>query len=339
MDAIKKAITSALQKGDARDRAFRERVYRQLLVALDRSLEGRPDLSAEEVRRRRDQAKAVIVEVEREYLAAYAPPAAPQPPAQATEPAADFAPRVAREDRLTFEEGPQAAYTPQGEARVPPARRRRGIGRLVLLLAAIAVVAALGLTVWWMLAGGRQPAEDRAGGTDITQPAGNDESASGGAAPARAGEDNAGEAGDWITIFAPTDPTSVSTSAGASAEVLTREGDTFLQISAESAEAAVSFAVGQGVLEELAGKRAVFSLTARAEDGAETQISVTCDFGALGDCGRTRYTVGLLPSDYLFEIEFPDARPSAGGMISVVPDMEGQGRTLEVFSLRVSVLQ
>lgn len=346
LDAIKKAITSALQKGNASDKAFREKVYRQLFVALDRSLEGRPGISAEEVRRRREQAKAVIVEIEREYLAASAlqptvtqqPPAAQQPPAQASEQASDFAPRVAREDRLAFEEGSQAAYSPEGERRASSPRRRRGIGRIVLLLAVIAVAAAVGLTLWWIVAGDGQPAGDSAGGPDISQPARNEESASGDTAPARSGEDSAEEPGNWITIFTPTDPTTVSTSPGASAEVMTREGDTFLQISAESAEAAVSFAVGQGVLETLAGKRAVFNLTARAEDGEETQISVTCDFGALGDCGRTRYTVGLLPSDYLFEVEFPDARPGAGGTISVVPDMEGQGRVLEVFSLRVSVL-
>jgi hypothetical protein len=39
VEAVKKAIRSALERGEANDRAFREKVYRQAFSALDRSLQ------------------------------------------------------------------------------------------------------------------------------------------------------------------------------------------------------------------------------------------------------------------------------------------------------------
>ena len=45
------------------------------------------------------------------------------------------------------------------------------------------------------------------------------------------------------------------------------------------------------MLDQIAGKHAIFDVIARAEDGKDTQMTVDCDFGELGDCGRKRYAV------------------------------------------------
>lgn len=331
MEAVKKAIRSALQKGDANDRAFREKVYRQVFAALERSLEARRDLTEEDRRNRREQIKAAIIDVERSFVSVEAVEAQPSPMApssadrlsvEATE--ADFVPRIEREERLQGRSPSRPDYSPLNEVRTPVAgerRRRRPLAAAVIILV---LLAAILVGLWWIVGGVPRSAQAP---RDTATPSSNEN------APPRLAE-NPAEDRAWITIFSPTDPTTVDAPAGASAEALREGEEAYLQIGAEGAETAVSFDVGQGVLEQLAGRRAVFSLTARATEG-ETQISISCDFGSLGDCGRTRYAVGSAPSEYLFEVQLPDQRPSAGGRISISPDVEGQGRMLDIFSLRV----
>src|SRR5690606_33921404 len=103
----RKAIRSALEKGDATDRAFREKVYRQVFAALERSLEARRDVPEDDARRRREQIKAAIIDVERGFVSggvnqAQPSPAAPSPDDRLSPdaPEADFVPRIEREERL-----------------------------------------------------------------------------------------------------------------------------------------------------------------------------------------------------------------------------------------------
>ena len=96
------------------------------------------------------------------------------------------------------------------------------------------------------------------------------------------------------------------------------------------------FDVGQGILEELNGKKAVFDIVARAAEGQETQISVSCEFGELGDCGRKRYVVGYERAEYLFEIELPARKPGASGTIAINSDFANEGKAVDIYEIRVS---
>ena len=73
LDVIEKAIRSALEKGDADDRAFREKVYRSAFAALERALQGNPDLAPEIAAKRRSDLQAKIAEIETEFIPAVAP--------------------------------------------------------------------------------------------------------------------------------------------------------------------------------------------------------------------------------------------------------------------------
>ncbi len=106
-----------------------------------------------------------------------------------------------------------------------------------------------------------------------------------------------------------------------------------------ASDAAVVFDVGQGVLEKLAGKRVVFAIVARAEEGKETQISISCNFGELGGCGRKRYAVGYERGDYLFEVTFPAKQAGAGGTIAINSDIANGGKALDIYEIRASVAQ
>ncbi len=157
------------------------------------------------------------------------------------------------------------------------------------------------------------------------------------AAPRKPGE--ADQDRGWIEVFSPADPTQVSAPSDARAEVMQDDSGTFLRIRSGSTGSAVSFDVGQGVLDRLAGKHAVFDIVARAEDGKDTQMSVDCNFGELGDCGRKRYGVGHERNEYLFEVEFPAKQPGAAGTIAINSDFERQGRAVDIYAIRVSTAQ
>ncbi|WP_274427198.1 hypothetical protein [Chelativorans sp. YIM 93263] len=342
MEAVRQAITRALEKGDAQDRAFREKVYRQTFTALDHSLQSRTDLSAEEVRRQREQVKAVIVDIERGFrgASAEAPPAAPppepvSPPEPVLQPAAHpaeeaaFTPSVDRGDRLhgPDEPGRDMPSAREDRAFAGSGLKKRRYGLLILVIAIL--LAAAGFGIWFILQGGMgQSVEDIIASDSNQQGV---ETVGGPAQFADADEDEG-----WISVFSPDDPTTVTTRTGMSAQVMDNGEGRFLTVSGEAGEAPLSFDIGRGVLEEIAGRRAVFSLNARGAEGEETQISISCNLAALGGCGRTRYVVGPQPADYLLEVELPDADPGGGGTITIVPDIEGQGRALDIFSLRVT---
>jgi hypothetical protein len=152
--------------------------------------------------------------------------------------------------------------------------------------------------------------------------------------PRKPGEEEALE--NWIVVFSPDDPTSVAAAAGATAEVVEGGGEKAIRISSGPSGAVVRFDVGQGILERIAGKHAVFDIVARTGDGPETQMSVTCDFGALGDCGRNRYVVGPQRSEYLFQIDVPSATPAGAGVIEVQSDVANSGKSVEIVQIRVS---
>ncbi len=83
----------------------------------------------------------------------------------------------------------------------------------------------------------------------------------------------------------------------------------------------------------------MFDIVARAEEGKPTQMSVACNFGELGDCGRKRYEVATAPGDYLFEVELPDVQPGAGGTIAINTDVGDTGKAIDIFEIKVSLKQ
>ncbi|TIU19607.1 MAG: hypothetical protein E5W53_22275, partial [Mesorhizobium sp.] len=124
----------------------------------------------------------------------------------------------------------------------------------------------------------------------------------------------------------------------AKAEVMQDDSGSFLRVRSGASGSAISFDVGQGVLEKLAGMHATFDIIARSEEGKETQISVDCNFGELGDCGRKRYAVGHERNEYLFDVRFPDKPPGAAGTIAINSDFDKQGKSVDIYEIRVSIV-
>ena len=339
--SVKDRILAALAKGDARDRGFRESVYRQVFAALEKSVKNNPELSADDVYRRREQILGIIEEIEKEFAAAEAQAMAapsmdfvPEPSIREPSlsgPEADFVPSISREERIAPQGGKrERARARKAEAllredgRDPKQKRKRWLpwwARLILWLVVLALLAWGGLWLW------RQGEEAvRTGGASIEEIIGsNGAPLVGGNGPLLPSRED----GQWVEIFNPSDTSTVQAANGAQAS--SDEQGEFISIGGTRA---VTFIVDPGTLQQFAGRTATFSVRARAPEG-ESQIAVACDFGGMGKCNRLRYVVGATAADYLFEVDLANASAS-GGTISIVPDVEGKGRNLDIFGIAVT---
>ena len=145
---------------------------------------------------------------------------------------------------------------------------------------------------------------------------------------------------DWLMIFRPDNPGDLVVDPTISAKVTGTGPLAHLRIepaSSAAGDASVVFEIGKGILEQIAGKNVVFDIVAAADDDKPTQISILCDFAGLGDCGRKRYQIDGVTSDNLFQIEFPAGTPTGDGEIILNPDVDGKGRALEIYAIKVRV--
>ena len=375
MDPIEKAIRNAFEKGNAEDRAFREKVYRSAFAALDRALQANPGITVEVAIKRRKAMQARIAEIESEFLPAVLvvdPEASGGPSAPAVEapsvgvasksPAPASDPAARREPSLDIEQNvPPTAGSPvvpdiipepvlpgspsarlgdgaNGGVEVSPDRDERRAARRRLpsltLLLGLVLLAVVGTGLWWAVHSGvlKMPTQ-----TETAPVAEGPTPSDGATAPVKPGQAEQDRA--WVTVFTPSDPTLVSAPTDSTAEVMQDDTGSFLRVRSGASGSAVSFDVGQGILEKLAGKHAVFDIVARSEEGKETQMSLDCNFGDQGDCGRKRYAVGHERNEYLFDVQFPDKRPNAGGTIAINSDFAGEGKSIDIYEIRVSAAE
>ncbi|MEO3998048.1 hypothetical protein [Mesorhizobium sp. CAU 1732] len=358
MDAIEKAIRNAFEKGDPRERAFREKVYRSAFAALDKALQANPNVTQAIADRRRQALSARVSEIESEFLPAVpaaAPAPAPRTAGMGVEPPvrgeggyarsqAGFEPTIDPNDRYRDQQ-PSDDFDDEIEPQTyagPPVGRRRG-RKWARVFVAVTVLSAIVIGAWWAIGGGlfRSAAERD---QSVPNPPQTVEEEDYQPQPPAAGEPpriagGADSLAGWIAVFDPADPTTVAAPGDSRAEVMDDDGRQFIRIIGGASSAPILFDVGQGVLEQLAGRRAVFNIVARAEEGQGTQFSVDCNLGELGDCGRKRYAAGTTQEEFLFEITLPNTNPGAGGTIAINPDVENGGKALDIFAIRVSPAQ
>lgn len=375
MDGIETAIRNALAKGDVGDRSFRERVYRSVFAALERKIAEATGLSADDAQRRREALKQRIVTIEREF--AVRPPERAAPPAAApavstadVRTSAQEAPVLGAADRgdpggvapsieirqasrtdtgdrdaalavRPSREAPAGGYSlpgvsgdlPENAVDEAAEERRRPWG---ILLIVVSVLAILGIGGLWAWQAGLFNADD---GSVPNPPVELEDEEFEPGAPPPLSQDEAAERA-WVTAFSAADPAGFTPLAGASAELMEEEeGVKFLRLRSSTDSAAVAFAVNRDALAAMAGGPVVFDIVARAQEGQETQISVSCDFGVLGDCGRRRYLVGLHRADFLFEVDLPAGSPSGDGSVSIITDVEGAGKAIDLFEIRLAPAQ
>lgn len=234
-----------------------------------------------------------------------------------------------------------ADFPPQGDAAaaveadrdLARTERRRPFAAIFL---GVTLLCAAAIGIWWAIQTGliNPPSQEITGiekepaDTEDFEPGAEGE-------PIKPGQADLQRA--WIVVFTPGEPSTVSAPGDTKAEVMQESSGQFMRIQSGASGSAIIFDVGQGVLEQIAGKKATFDIVARAQDGKDTQMSVDCNFGELGDCGRKRYAVGNTRADYLFEIDMPAGTPGSGGTIAINPDFSNSGKAVDVFEVKVSI--
>ena len=335
MESIERAIRNAFAKADAHNPATRQRIYEAAWGAHERALTTNTALSEEQKKQRRQKIKDAISDIEAEFKTGQA--------ASRKEPSLDApsssdpllgddvyqaGPALDTADiRTSSRKGKRASADLGYEAGVSRKdRKKKKRSPLVSVGIPVMVIVILGLIGFSLYNSFADFTRGNGSSPLLTDNS---------MAPIKEGEDPEGRT--WINIFTPADATRMSVQGRATAEIKREGTNSFARVQTSGANDSVTFDVGEGVLNQLAGKKATFDIVARSDDGKTTQMSVNCDFAGLGDCGRRRYDVRDSVSDFLFDQEF-QAGQSAGraGKITINSDLSGSGKAVDIYAIRVT---
>ncbi|TCD16491.1 hypothetical protein [Oricola cellulosilytica] len=363
MSDLETALKNALAKGDVSNEAFRKRVYRAAATALERRSENRGEIDPQEVAARQKRLAAAIRSTEAEYAAAdRSQPFSTQafgPEELMPEVRSDVSAAPERKDEPVLTAAPRDRHTAPGglavrpeerersggnEKGTSPARRKSAIRRapFATILTATVLVGLAILGAWWVISTGayRSIAERDASVPNPPLQLEN-ESFEGErrsenlSAPARVSLDPEDGQG-WISLFEPSDPTTISLEGSATAAIDGNAFGHFARIVSPDQESAIIIDIPPGTLQSLAGRTAQFSVTARSGEDAPTQISITCNLAELGDCGRLRFNVTQSDNEFLFRVELPESSSiSRAGELHIVTDLDEEARAVNLSSVRV----
>jgi hypothetical protein len=214
-------------------------------------------------------------------------------------------------------------------------RIRRAGSLIVALFVYSVLLAAVGAGGWWVYSTGMlKTLTEREGNVPRVTPQAEAEDFDPGASPL---DPQRGFSGDWINVFRPGIGKTTAHSAASVTDVADSDGNAVLIVSGKpDSEGEVEIEIPAEALQNLAGKKVVFAITARTEGDEPTQIYVECDFGSLGDCGRHRYPVVQDRADQLFRVDFTGKLgPGTPGRILINSDVTGAGGAIRVYGVRV----
>ncbi|PYE86647.1 hypothetical protein [Phyllobacterium leguminum] len=345
MEGIERAIRNAFAKGDAANPATRQRIYESAWSAHEHALAANASLSEAQKTQRRDRLKATISHIETEFR-----PAMPAAPASGARVEPSLRPAEHRQEGRNGSMSAKGASLADGPSldrddMRPTAKKkqrdadfgfeggapRRDVEKKPRSAFLSYVLPALILLVFALMGWSLYNSF-----TDVMGPSRTTALLNG--APAREGEDVLD--GKWINIFSPSEPTRIAVRGSATAEIANQGSVSVARVKTLGSDDEVVFDVGEGILKQIAGKKATFDIVARSDDGKPTQMAVSCDFGALGDCGRKRYDVADARSDFLFDADFSGGKtPNAPGTITINSDVSGTGKAVDIYAIRVSVAE
>ena len=326
-----------MEKGDALDPAFRQRVYASAEHALSRSLSAHAAMAPADKHRRIEKLRHIALQIEQEFAPAvdangskpsqqHAAPNWRIEPENLQARPADFARAPTRSQRKA---SGSAAHDLGGVSETS----NRRLSRVFIFVTVFALAVMLGWLFW--TSGILDKPSQNTENPPVDQTS---ESSSNEAAPKIGGVSDADEG--WISVFAPSDAASLDLADGLSAELQGAGGSSFVVLTlpdGQEGKGVASIEVGRGLLENLRGKKIVFDIKARAADAEGAQMSVACDLAGMGLCQRTRFRLESQLIDNLVSVQLGDIAPEASGVLSISPDIEGKGRPIEIHSVRVRI--
>lgn len=356
---LETALRSALKKGDIENPVFRRKVYESAATAMHRSLEARGNATKEAIDAQNKRLAEVIRTIEADLKAAPSPAHAatkpsvePEAPARRTEPPL-VKPDSERHASTTDTRNEPSLYVephaekadtnPERKPAKTKAERKGTRAPFAKLLTAAVLVSFLGVGFFWVFTTDAFKSEE-ARDTSVPNPNRVLESESfegrdPGTSNAPATLDSAAGDDGWIELFSPSDLTTLGLVAGATAEMKTDPFGDYVHIVTPNEDAEVQIDVPLNLMQQAPSRTIQLSFIAHAEDDAPTQMSVTCDLGTLGDCGRLRFNLGQAPQEYLMQMQISEgASSSRQGVIKIVTDIENEARAVKLLQVRARLI-
>lgn len=340
MDNIKQAIKNALTKTDAQNAASRQRVYESAWSAHERALAANGALSSAQRDQRRQNLKDAIVEIEKEFvsdnqLRDQAPPSVSitesDDPVLGTS-VAEETPALDGDEVRSSSLGDRQVEGRRDNPKAGVSRSRKTdkgknhspLYRYGLPVLALVLALMIGTSLYNSFADlSREPSPSAMNAQENT-------------APLKEGEEPGDET--WITVFQASEAARMAVKGRATAEILRDGQRSFARITSPGGDDTVSFDIGEGILDRFSGNKVTFDIIAKADGGKSTQMSISCNFASLGDCGRRRYDVNQTVNDFLFDMEFSASQKAGGaGIITVNSDLSGTGKPVDIYEIRVSL--
>lgn len=228
------------------------------------------------------------------------------------------------------------AFRPERAAK---ARRKKGV--VARLFISFTLLAFMGFGAWWIYSSGilLSPAERDTGVPNPPPEVQSEDFTGTPEAPPQNREAGRGFSDAWEEVFnaergnqglqpgrlAVVEP--ISTAAGKAIRLTSRVSD---------ADGNVGITVPPEVLREMAGKSSTIAVTLQSSSDRQTQLSVSCDFGSLGNCVRHRFTATPERADMLINVTFDRTlAPNSPGRIIINSDIDGNGRPVNLYSARI----
>ncbi|MBD8686035.1 MULTISPECIES: hypothetical protein [unclassified Rhizobium] len=234
------------------------------------------------------------------------------------------------------EDAASLSFTPERAAK---ARRKKGV--VARLFIYFTLLAFLGFGAWWIYSSGilLSPAERDTGVPNPPPEVQSEDFTGAPEAPPQNREAGRGFSDAWEEVFnaergnqglqagslAVVEP--ISTAAGKAIRLTSRVSE---------ADGNVGITVPPEVLREMAGKSSTIAVTLQSSSDRQTQLSISCDFGSLGNCARHRFTATPERADMLINVTFDRTlAPSSAGRIIINSDVDGNGRPVNLYSARI----
>ncbi len=158
-------------------------------------------------------------------------------------------------------------------------------------------------------------------------------------------------AGDFFTILDATQPSALITGGNGTADIMSETSQPAIRImsvrqpGSESTPAQpLLLELAPGILKDIAGKKATVEIFAKSGSNSAATFSVTCKFGALGECGRKRFRIGLQPEAVVFTIQISaDYVEGQKAYLAINTDVtsaaaqSGKGAKIDIIYARVRV--
>lgn len=226
-------------------------------------------------------------------------------------------------------------YRPDMSAR--PRKRRRGLFARLFML--VSVIAFLGVGAWWVYTSGLLLTPEQRDTSVPNPPAEIQAEDFHGNVAEPAIDPGRGFSDEWVDIYqAENNNTGITPGSLANVEVVATPAGPASRVTSRSVgdDGNVSIEVPAAVLQELAGKSSTVAVTLQSSTDRQTQVSISCDFASLGDCSRHRFVATPERADMLFRVNFERTlAPNTPGHLMINSDIDGNGRPINIYSVRI----